>query len=267
MNCKGEDFIGTVHHLNWLFFTSTPMNKSTSSRVTAYINIHLISFYFSLWFDIINHTDILLMSFINNHIYYFIINIYSDLSHSALKYFKDTEINIDNILVMTGDFNIRDFLWDTSFPHHSSISDDLLIIVDSFNLALSSSTNPCSTRYSDTIGELNSTINLMFLWYGSNNINQHSIHPDWCLISDHALLFITISIVDEVVNTSKLSIQQNSKQEITFVEEVISIFKNLDISNITDKECLENMVNNLDSLVNRMWNKNAKWTRIMKHSK
>jgi len=35
-----------------------------------------------------------------------------------------------------------------------------------------------------------------------------------------------------------------------FVEEVISIFKNLDMSNITNKECLENMVNNLDSLVN-----------------
>jgi len=107
----------------------------------------------------------------------------------------------------------------------------------------------------------------MFLRYGSNNINQHSIHPDWYLASDHAPLFITISIIDEAVNTSKLSIQQNSKQEIAFVEEVISIFKNLDTSNITNKECLENMVNNLDSLVNRTWNKNAKQTRITKHSK
>jgi len=99
-------------------------------------------------------------------------------------------------------------------------------------------------------GESNSTIDLMFLQYGSNDVNQHSIHPDWHLTSDHAPLSITISIVDEVVNTSKLSIQQNSEQEITFVEEVILIFKNLDTSNITDKECLENTVNNLDSLVN-----------------
>jgi len=28
----------------------------------------------------------------------------------ALKYLKNTEVNIDNILVMTGDFNIRDSL-------------------------------------------------------------------------------------------------------------------------------------------------------------
>ena len=103
------------------------------------------------------------MLFINNHVYYFIINIYLDSSHSALKYLKDTEVNINNVLVITGDFNIRNCLWDTSFPHHSSISDDLLIIADSFNLALSSLTNSCPTRYSDTARESNSTINLMFL--------------------------------------------------------------------------------------------------------
>jgi len=168
---------------------------------------------------------------------------------------------------MTENFNIRNSLWDTSFPHHLSISDDLLIIADSFNLAFSSPTNPCPTRYSDMAGESNSIIDLMFLRYGSNNINQHSIHLDWHLTSDHAPLSITISIIDEVVNISKLSIQQNSKQEIALVEEVISIFKNLDTSNITDKECLENTVNNLDLLVNRAWNKNAKQIRITKHSK
>ena len=207
------------------------------------------------------------MLFINDHVHYFIINIYLDLFHSALKYLKDIEVNIDNVLVMTGDFDIRDSLWDTSFPHHSSISDDLLINADSFNLALLSPTNLCPTRYSDMVGESNSTINLMFLWYGSNNINQHSIHPDWHLTSDYAPLSITISIVNEVINTSKLSIQQNSEQEIMFAEEIISIFKNLDMSNITDKECLENTVNNLDLLVNQAWNKNMKQTRIMKHSK
>jgi len=40
------------------------------------------------------------------------LNIYSDSSHMVLKYLKDIEVNIDNILIMTGDFNIRDSLWD-----------------------------------------------------------------------------------------------------------------------------------------------------------
>ena len=157
---EGKNFIGTVHHPNWLLFTINPVNKATSPRITAYINIHLSPLRFSLCSDINNHSDILLMLFTNNHVQYFIINIYSDSSHSALKYLKDIEVNINNVLVMTGDFNS---LWDPSFPHHSSISDNLLIIADSFNLALSSPTNPCLTRYSDTVGEANLTIDLMFL--------------------------------------------------------------------------------------------------------
>ena len=34
-------------------------------------------------------------------------NIYSDASHSAL---KNTEVNINNLLIMTDNFNIRDQL-------------------------------------------------------------------------------------------------------------------------------------------------------------
>jgi len=267
VNSKGKNFIGTVHHPDWLLFAIIPVNKATSPRVTAYINICLFPLRFFLRSDIINHSDILLMSFTNDHIQYFIMNIYSDSSHLALKYLKDIEVNIDNVLVMTGDFNIRDSLWDPFFPHHSSISDDLLILADSFNLALSLPTNPCPTRDSDMIGEANSTIDLMFLRYESSEINQHSIHPEWQLTSNHAPLSIAIPIVDEIINTSKLLIQQKSEQEIAFIEEVILSFKNFDTSNIANKECLKYMVNNLDSIVNRAWNKNAKQMRITKHSK
>ena len=37
-------------------------------------------------------------------------NVYSDSFHTALKYLKDIEVNIDNVLIMTGDFNIRNSL-------------------------------------------------------------------------------------------------------------------------------------------------------------
>ena len=90
-------------------------------------------------------------------------NVYSNSSHTALKYLKDTEVNILNLLIMTGDFNIRDSICYLSFPHHSSFSDDLMIIVDSFNLELLFSTNYVPIRYLDSNTRLNSVIDLMFL--------------------------------------------------------------------------------------------------------
>ena len=194
-------------------------------------------------------------------------NIYSDSSHLALKYFKDTKVNIDNVLLMTGDFNIRDSLWDLSVPHHSSISDDLIIIADLFNFALSTPINPCPTRYSDTAGEANSVIDLIFLCYRSRELNQHSIHPNSRLFSDHASLSINISIDEEIVCTSKLSIPQKSKQETAFVEKVISDLKNLDTSNIANTKRLEHIVNQLEAIIEQAWTENAKKLRITKHSK
>jgi len=160
---KGEVLVRTPYHPNWLTFAKTPTNQLDSPRVLAYINIRLLSFCFSLCKDLINHKDILFISFFINNVCSYIMNIHSDASHSALKYFKNTEVSINNLLIMTGDFNIRDSLWDSSFPYHSSISNDLIVIVDLFNLELLIPINSVPTRYSDTAGEANSVINLIFL--------------------------------------------------------------------------------------------------------
>jgi len=44
---------------------------------------------------------------------FMLVNMYSDEHQTALKYLKDTEINVNNVLIWTGDFNIR------AFPYHS----------------------------------------------------------------------------------------------------------------------------------------------------
>ena len=107
---EGEDLIETSYYPNWLLFARNPTNRSESPRVIAYINIHLFSLWFSLHSDVINHRDVLLISFFNNSMCYYIMNVYSDSSHMALKYLKNIEVNINNMLVMTEDFNIRNSL-------------------------------------------------------------------------------------------------------------------------------------------------------------
>ena len=168
---------------------------------------------------------------------------------------------------MTVDFNIRDSLWDPTFPFHSSISDDLIMIADSFDLSLSSPTNPGPTRFSDTIGESNSVIDLMFLHHGSVELDNHSILPNCRLSSDHAPLIIDVPIVDEFIPTSKFAIPPKSEHETKFIKDVISNFSELDTSHIETIDNLESIVNQLSVIVDQMWAKNAKKSRHSKHSK
>ena len=259
--------MGTCHHPNWISFARFPLDRSDSPRVISYINICLSLLCFLLCKDIINHRDISLISFFNSNVCYYIMNIYSDSSHTALKYLKDTEVNIENVLFITGDFNIRDSLQDFSFPFHSSVSDNLIIIADSFNLSLSTPTNSCPTRYSDMAGESNLVIDLMFLRCGSYELDCHSIHPENCLSSDHVPLSIKIPIIEKVIQSSKLIIHPKSDQETAFVEEVISSFKSLDTSVIDDSDKLESIVNQLGMIIDQAWKKNTKKSRISKHSK
>jgi len=86
-----------------------------------------------------HHRNISCLSFPNNGEIYFLFNIYSDDRQSTLKYFKDIEVNIQNILIMTGNFNVRDNILDNLYFFHPIHSDTIFDITDSFNIFLSSS--------------------------------------------------------------------------------------------------------------------------------
>ena len=96
-----------------------------------------------------NHQDINLISFFNHGIICFILNVYLYNQQIALKYQKNTKVNLNNVLIMTGDFNIRDSDWNPLYSHHLSYSDILKKIADNLNLDLSAPINLVSTQYVD----------------------------------------------------------------------------------------------------------------------
>ena len=266
-SCKGDTIVSVINHPNWLTFTRSSVNESDYPRVVVYINIRLSSFHFSPWKDIIDHKDILLISFFNNNNSFWLINIYSDSSHLALKYLKDTEVNIQNMLIMTGDFNIWDSLWDPVFPHHSSISDDLLIIADFFDLSLLTYTNQFPIRYTDNPSDSNLVLDIMFLWSGLDKLDNHIIHPDWHFTSDHVLLTIAISTIEKNINSVKRSIVKGSEEEKSFIKEVIASFRSLNTSNLSDIPSLEKIVGDFTDIAAGSWEKYTKNVNITKHSK
>jgi len=79
---------------------------------------------------------------------------------------------------MTGDFNIRDSIWDSYFLHYSFHNDILFEIADSFHLELSRPTKQVPTRYLDNQQDSNLVINLIFLRAKSLEHDNHTIYPD-----------------------------------------------------------------------------------------
>jgi len=99
-NKKGEELVDISNHPNWIIFSRNSTNPQDSLRVITYINIRIFSLHFSLHKDIFDHRDISFISFFNCSSIYPLMNVYSDSSQTASKYFKDTEANINNILII-----------------------------------------------------------------------------------------------------------------------------------------------------------------------
>jgi len=107
----------------------------------------------------------------------------------------------------------------------------------------------------------------MFLHSGSNELDNHSMHPEWHLTLDHAPLTITIPIVKESVNSTKCLIIKDSEEEASFIKNITTFIRNLNMSNLSDITSLDRAVNNFADVVKSAWEKNSKIINIMKHSK
>jgi len=168
---------------------------------------------------------------------------------------------------MTGDFNIRDSLWDSTFPHHSSHSNTLFEIADSFQIDLSRPVVFLPTRFADNTQDLNSVLDLVFLCPNSQEFNNHHIHPNWRLTSDYAPISVDISIIDEQLQTKKHSLIKNSDEECSFIKEIISSLKNINTHSISSVKNLESVVQKIAFNIYNIWFKNSKNVNITKYSK
>ena len=153
------------------------------------------------------------------------------------------------------------------FSFYSSHSDTFFDIADSFSLEISKPTENLFTRFSDNDQDSNSILDLVFLWPFSLEFNNHCIHPDWRLLSDHAPITIDVSISNEHILTKKQSLIKESDEESLFLEDLTQSIKNLNTSSIQNSETLEEIIWNLSIKIKNIWFKHSKMVNMTRHSK
>ena len=142
-------------------------------RVITFINTKLVKLYFSLKIYIFNHWDINFIFSFSCGIMCFILNIYLDDQQTILKYLKNTEVNLNNVLIITVNFNIRDSNWNLLYPHYSTYANVFQEAADSLNLNLSIPINLVLAWYADNFQDSNLVLNLMFLQVDMEKFNNY----------------------------------------------------------------------------------------------
>ena len=176
---------------------------------------------FALRLDIINHCDINILAFHNDQDTYYIINIYSDNNQTTLQVLQQSMTNMNNTIILTEDFNIRDSDWDPSFRHYSSHTNDLITIANSLDLKLSPPSNPSPTRFKDNLQDTNSIIDLVFLLPDNTGFGRHTLHPEIQKPSNHVPLIIEIGIRGINTDINIWSIKKDSKEEKEFISSLV----------------------------------------------
>jgi len=186
-----------------------------------------------------------------------------DSSQPALKYLKDTETNIHNIIIITGDFNIRDSLCDTNFQFHSVHSDTLFDITDSFSLTISKPSENFPTRFLDNNCNSNSVLDLVFLCPSSLEFNHHHIHLNGGFYLTMLLLPLIFPFKMKVFQI----LVKGSDEEKQFIDNLIQVIKNMNTTSIHDAKSLEEVVQYLASKIEKIWFEHSKMVNIIRHSK
>jgi len=86
-------------------------------------------------------------------------------------------------------------------------------------------------------------------------------------LSDHAPLTVDIPITEKFIQDKRCTIIKNSKEEEKFTLDLIQEFRNINTSNIYNKDTLELIIQEYKRLLEIAWVKYSHYINITKHSK
>ncbi|PPR06529.1 hypothetical protein CVT26_000452, partial [Gymnopilus dilepis] len=161
-NKEGEDVVGPPMHPAWKLLMRPPQNGEPP-RVIAYVSTCLNSYRPAIRRDFVDHRDLLLLSLFAEGAISYLLNVYSDSEHTAIRFLADKQDVIPQLNYMGGDFNCHSSVWDGNVPHHRTTPISLLDSAASLGLDLALPFNPGPTHYPHDERLRPSVIDLIFV--------------------------------------------------------------------------------------------------------
>ena len=255
-NKEGEDVVGPPMHPAWKLLMRPPQN-GVPPRVIAYVSTRLNSWRPAIRRDLVDHRDLLLLSlFLEGSITY-LLNVYSDEEHTAIRFLADKQDDIPQLDYMGGDFNCHSNVWDGNVPHHRTTAISLLDSAASLGLDLALPLDPGPTHYPHDRRLRPSVIDLVF------------VHPDAALPSnvrrltdlrgpsDHVPLGTSVPVGTASRTALPVKLPDDSVEQ--FLSDVSEAIKAIDVAMLapTTPDQVEALAQSIASAFRSAWDTHA----------
>ncbi|PPR03570.1 hypothetical protein CVT26_006106, partial [Gymnopilus dilepis] len=280
-------------HPAWKLLMRPPQN-GVPPRVIAYVSTRLNSWRPAIRWDLVDHRDLLLLSlFSEGSITYllnvysdeehtairfladkqddipqldymgegsitYLLNVYSDEEHTAIRFLADKQDDIPQLDYMGGDFNCHSSVWDGNVPHHRTTAISLLDSAASLGLDLALPLDPGPTHYPHDRRLRPSVIDLVFVHPGaalSSNVRRLT---DLRGPSDHVPLGTLVPVGTASRTALPVKLPDDSVEQ--FLSDVSDAIKAIDVAVLapTTPDQVEALAQAIASAFRGAWDTHAR---------
>ncbi|KXN81727.1 hypothetical protein AN958_03786 [Leucoagaricus sp. SymC.cos] len=235
---EGDDVVGVLKHPDWLYMVRPPTNGQTP-HVMAYVYRHLAVLRPSMWRDVIDHHDLLILSLFMPHGTVNLLNVYSDNAHMAINLLAWEVNQLSAFIYMGGDFNCHSEIWDPSRSLHPLVAWHLLELASDVGLEWARPSNPGLTHIPHNPDLAGSVIDLVFTAPSVSVSDLPRLDLDRHGPSDHVLISTLLPLSEIDIWVLYMVILRESLEESRFLVDLATGFRSLNVGDLASSDQIE----------------------------
>ncbi|KXN83319.1 hypothetical protein AN958_01590 [Leucoagaricus sp. SymC.cos] len=207
--------------------------------VMAYVHRCLALLHPSMWWDIIDHRDLLVLSLFTHYGTVNLLNVYLDNAHTAINLLAWEIDMLPAFIYMGGDFNCHSEVWDPSCTSHPLVAQHLMELASDIGLEWACPSNPKLTHIPHNPDLASSVIDLVFTAPSASASDLPRLDLDHCGPSDHVPISTLLPISETEIWVSCMVIPRESLEESGFLINLAMGLRSLDVRDLSSPDQIE----------------------------
>ncbi|KXN80757.1 hypothetical protein AN958_07852 [Leucoagaricus sp. SymC.cos] len=253
----GNDVMGAPKHPDWLYMVRPPTNGQ-NPRVMAYVHRRLAVLHPSMWRDIIDHRDLLILSLFTPRGTVNLLNVYSDDAHTVINLLLRDVDQLPAFIYMGSDFNCHLEVWDSSCTLHPLVAQHFLELASDIGLEWAWPSNSGLTHIPHNPDLAGSVIDLVFTVPSVSVSDLPQLDLDRHGPSDHVPISTLVPLSEIDIRITRMVIPRESPEESRFLIDLATGLRSLDVGDLLSSDRIEAAALAVAEVFSSAWNTHVK---------